>query len=155
MYHLRSLEAGEDITAAHQGDSDANGEVKKGRRMILREESVKSYEILKQGTDGLIMVCKQHPSNLLKSLFEYLKPSRPFVVFSPYKEPLVQTFLEIKQGGKAINVTLSESWLRNLQVLENRTHPEVMMSGGGGYILTGLKVKNDISKNSNKRLKTE
>ena len=39
-------------------------------------------------------------------------------------------------------VTLSETWLRNHQVLPGRTHPEVLMSGGGGYVLTGTYVDN-------------
>ncbi len=30
----------------------------------------------------------------------------------------------------------------SLQVLPERTHPEVMMSGGGGYLLSGLVVDN-------------
>ena len=29
-----------------------------------------------------------------------------------------------------------------LQVLPGRTHPEVLMSGGGGYVLTGIYVDN-------------
>ena len=37
----------------------------------------------------------------------------------------------------ALNLRLSETWMREYQVLPNRTHPEINMSGGGGYLLYG------------------
>lgn len=45
-----------------------------------------------------------------------------------------------------INIRLIENWLRNYQVLPDRTHPEVSMSGGGGYLLTGWKVASNNNK---------
>ena len=109
--------------------------------------------------DGLIIACKQHPTNILLALVKYLSFSRPFVVYSPYKEPLLEAYVAIKETGKAVMVTVSESWLRNYQVLPGRTHPEVLMSGGGGYILTGIYVDNSNDQNgsssSNKKPRTE
>lgn len=35
---------------------------------------------------------------------------------------------------------LSDSWLREYQVLPERTHPTVMMDCHGGYLLTGITV---------------
>ena len=92
--------------------------------------------------DGLVIACKQHPTNILLALVKYLSYSRPFVVYSPYKEPLLETYQAIKETGKSVMVTLSESWLRNYQILTDRSHPEVLMSGGGGYILSGIYVDN-------------
>lgn len=112
-------------------------------RQKQREESIKTYQMLQhRKMDGLIIVCKQHPSNILLALVKYLAFSRPFVIYSPYKEPLMETYVAIKDTGKAVMVTLSESWLRNYQVLPDRSHPEVLMSGGGGYILSGIYVDN-------------
>ena len=34
------------------------------------------------------------------------------------------------------------AWLRNYQILPERSHPEVLMSCGGGYILSGIYVDN-------------
>ena len=76
------------------------------------------------------------------SILRYLAPSRPFAVFSPYKEPLLDAYTAVKETGRSVMVTLSETWLRNHQVLPGRTHPEVLMSGGGGYVLTGIYVDN-------------
>lgn len=66
--------------------------------------------------------------------------------------------MAIKDAGTAINLNLSETWLRYhqvsdiettklssldncaVQVLPERTHPTVNMSGGGGYLLTGIRI---------------
>ena len=112
-------------------------------RQKMREDSNKSYNIIKQKKmDGLIISSKQHPTSILLHLIPYLAPSRPFVVFSSYKEPLMDAYFAVKETGKTVFVTLTETWLRNYQVLPDRTHPEVLMSGGGGYILSGLVVDN-------------
>ena len=136
MYHLRALEQGKDITHMHT-NKDENDETKKVAnngvvpfRQKQREQSIKSYKLIKDcQMDGLIIACKQHPSNILLSLIKYLSFSRPFVVYSPYKEPLMDAYVAIKDTGKAVMVTLTETWLRNYQVLPGRSHPEVLMSG--------------------------
>jgi len=156
MYHLRALEQGKDITHMHT-NKDENDETKKVAnngvvpfRQKQREQSIKSYELIKDcQMDGLIIACKQHPSNILLSLIKYLSFSRPFVVYSPYKEPLMDAYVAIKDTGKAVMVTLTETWLRNYQVLPGRSHPEVLMSGGGGYLLSGIYVDNSNPSSSN------
>lgn len=40
----------------------------------------------------------------------------------------------------AINLRLTDSWFREYQVLEGRTHPNMNMSQNGGYILAGTKL---------------
>merc|ERR1719188_1776656 len=163
VQHLRSLEQGQDILAHHRtedgetGDEpprkkaatdkkdNANEDVtrpNKPVRMSLREQSVAAYDKLVSDTcDGLIIVCKQHPAALLMFLSKFVCLSGQFTVYSPYKEPLLDAYMTIKESGSAINVNLSETWLRNYQVLPERTHPHVLMSGGGGYLLTGIIVQ--------------
>lgn len=41
----------------------------------------------------------------------------------------------------AVQLVLCDNWLREYQVLPNRTHPLVNMSGTGGYLLSGVKVE--------------
>jgi tRNA (adenine-N(1)-)-methyltransferase non-catalytic subunit len=60
--------------------------------------------------------CFQHPKAILLSLIKYLAPSRPFVVYSPFAEPLMETYLAVKDTGKAVMVMMTETWLRNYQV---------------------------------------
>ena len=96
VQHLRSLEQGQDILANHprledsgsgepprkkvaaSSETEAGGDTVNGSsaapatkpmRMSLREQSVAAYEQLgKEKCDGLIIVCKQHPSALLMFL---------------------------------------------------------------------------------------
>jgi len=161
IQHLRSLEQGQDILVnrfppptngqnrdAAGGDGEPpkkkphtdNGKTEeKPFRMNLREQSVATFNLIKsEPYDGLIIVCKQHPSALLTYLSKFIAPSRPFTVYSAYKEPLLEAYMAVKESGCAINCVLSETWLRYHQVLPERTHPTVNMSGGGGYILTGI-----------------
>ncbi|KAG0721878.1 tRNA (adenine(58)-N(1))-methyltransferase non-catalytic subunit trm6 [Chionoecetes opilio] len=56
--------------------------------------------------------------------------------------PLMELYSEVKTLG-GINMKLSETWLRHYQVLPQRTHPAINMSGGGGYLLYGTKVLRD------------
>lgn len=49
---------------------------------------------------------------------------------------------------------LSENWLRDYQVLPQRTHPNMQMHGTSGYIFSGIKVSpgdltSTISTNNN------
>ena len=59
-------------------------------------------------------------------------------MYPPYKEPLLDAYMMMKEQVSAANVNLSETWLRSYQVLPERTHPTVNMSGDGGYFLTGM-----------------
>ncbi|KAI1240426.1 hypothetical protein IHE44_0008848 [Lamprotornis superbus] len=94
----------------------------------------------------LIVASKFHPTPLLLSLLEFVAPSRPFVVYCQYKEPLLECYTKLRERGGVINVKLSETWLRNYQILPDRSHPKLTMSGGGGYLLSGITVVLEKSK---------
>ncbi|XP_043835929.1 tRNA (adenine(58)-N(1))-methyltransferase non-catalytic subunit TRM6 isoform X2 [Dromiciops gliroides] len=99
-----------------------------------------------RNADGLIIASRFHPTPLALSLLEFVAPSRPFVIYCHYKEPLVECYTKLRERGGVINLRLSETWLRNYQVLPDRSHPKLMMSGGGGYLLSGITVVNDKQK---------
>uniref|UniRef100_A0A8C3P5C4 tRNA (adenine(58)-N(1))-methyltransferase non-catalytic subunit TRM6 n=1 Tax=Cyanoderma ruficeps TaxID=181631 RepID=A0A8C3P5C4_9PASS len=107
------------------------------RRKKLKEAAALLGE---KNADGLIVASKFHPTPLLLSLLEFVAPSRPFVVYCQYKEPLLDCYTKLRERGGVINLKLSESWLRNYQVLPDRSHPKLSMSGGGGYLLSGITV---------------
>ncbi|XP_044300092.1 tRNA (adenine(58)-N(1))-methyltransferase non-catalytic subunit TRM6 isoform X2 [Varanus komodoensis] len=112
-----------------------------------RKKLIAAASLLKdRDADGLIVASRYHPSPLLLSLLEFLAPSRPFVVYCQYKEPLIECYTKLKERGGVINLKLSEAWLRNYQVLPDRSHPKLVMSGGGGYLLTGITVVKDSIK---------
>nr|SVE69954.1 EOG090X0AAB [Eubosmina coregoni] len=88
---------------------------------------------------GLVIACRK-PGMMAKELIKLLAPSGNFVLFSPHIEPLSDIYVQFRESNLAVNLKLTETWFRNYQVLPSRTHPEVMMSGSGGYILSGIKV---------------
>ncbi|NIG60334.1 tRNA (adenine(58)-N(1))-methyltransferase non-catalytic subunit TRM6 [Pontoporia blainvillei] len=96
-----------------------------------------------RNADGLIVASRFHPTPLLLSLLDFVAPSRPFVVYCQYKEPLLECYTKLRERGGVINLRLSETWLRNYQVLPDRSHPKLLMSGGGGYLLSGFTVAMD------------
>ncbi|KAF7994921.1 hypothetical protein HCN44_004393 [Aphidius gifuensis] len=90
--------------------------------------------------DGLTIIAKEHPSNIIQALLEFLGTSRPFVIYHCYREPLQETYIMLKQRRDIVNLKLLTNFCRNYQVLPNRTHPEIMMNDLGGYLLTGYLV---------------
>uniref|UniRef100_A0A3Q2PXV8 tRNA (adenine(58)-N(1))-methyltransferase non-catalytic subunit TRM6 n=1 Tax=Fundulus heteroclitus TaxID=8078 RepID=A0A3Q2PXV8_FUNHE len=99
-----------------------------------------------RNADGLVIASHFHPCSVLLGLLKFLSPSRPFVVFSQYKETLIECYTKLKEQGGTVNLMLTDTWLRHYQVLPDRTHPLLLMSGGGGYLLSGTTVATDPSK---------
>ena len=105
------------------------------------QETLMALKLLcKNDFDSLVLVSKFHPKLLLLTLLDFLPPSRPFVVYFTHQEPLMECFVNLKDKNIATNLELTEAWFRNIQVLPRRTHPEIVMSGTGGYLLRGIKV---------------
>jgi hypothetical protein len=55
-------------------------------------------------------------------------------------EPLADALQWMKRGNLVVNAKLQHTWLREYQVLPNRTHPHMMMCATGGFLLHGVKV---------------
>ncbi|KAL7741858.1 hypothetical protein ACLKA6_012075 [Drosophila palustris] len=104
-------------------------------------ENKRASDLMHAKFDSLVMAAKEHPSNIIQALLPLVKPSRPVVIFSTCKELLQETFMELKTTGKVTNLHVTSNWLRTYQILPNRTHPEVNMSGNSGYLLTGYTLK--------------
>ncbi|XP_077537820.1 tRNA (adenine(58)-N(1))-methyltransferase non-catalytic subunit TRM6-like [Haemaphysalis longicornis] len=133
----QQLESNDKSTAATD-PKDAERAARKQRRM---QEQERALGLLRtRSLDGLLVASKHHPTAIVLSLLEFVAPSRPFAVFCSYREPLVDCYAQLKDAGSAVFLKISESWLRSYQVLPDRTHPAINMSGGGGYVLTGIKV---------------
>ncbi|CAJ1969096.1 unnamed protein product [Cylindrotheca closterium] len=90
--------------------------------------------------DSVVIATKHDPTQSLIELLPYLAPSSPFVVFCEYIEPLAECFRELQEQRLAINLRLSDTWMREYQVLPGRTHPSMNMSQSGGFVLTGIKL---------------
>merc|ERR1711915_697997 len=88
---------------------------RKWARNIYQDRAL-SAKVLLSGIEGLVIAGRSDPKNVFLALVEYLKPGYPFVIFSPYKELLVDAYMSIKNVGGA-NLRLTETWLRQYQVL--------------------------------------
>ncbi|ESO07510.1 hypothetical protein HELRODRAFT_170048 [Helobdella robusta] len=111
------------------------------RRKERREKIGRVKLIIEENSfDGLIIATRMHTTPLLRHLLRHLSSSRPFVVFSPYKEVLMDSYMFLKDSNQVVLLKMFETWLRNYQILPERSHPHVNMSGSGGYLLTGFTV---------------
>lgn len=104
-------------------------------------ENERGCELLRENVDALIIVAKEHPVAILNTLLPFVKPSRPVVVFQLSRDILMETFIELKSGGRMTGLKLTSNWLRMYQVLPNRTHPDVNMNGNSGFLLHGYTVR--------------
>ncbi|XP_047327355.1 tRNA (adenine(58)-N(1))-methyltransferase non-catalytic subunit trm6 [Impatiens glandulifera] len=102
-------------------------------------ELIKSWN--ETGFSSLVIAATDaDPWNILKQVFPFLSFSAPFVIYHQYLQPLAECMHNLQVEKKAINLQISEPWLREYQVLPSRTHPHMQMSAFGGYILTGTKI---------------
>ncbi|KAL3874366.1 hypothetical protein ACJMK2_037392 [Sinanodonta woodiana] len=110
-------------------------------RKVRKEQRAKEWKdaryLLERGQlDCLIVASKLHPTPIVKALLKFVAPSRPIVVYSQFKEALMDCGVSLREEGGMVNYRLSETWLREYQVLPQRTHPKIQMSGTGGYLFT-------------------
>ncbi|CAG01490.1 unnamed protein product, partial [Tetraodon nigroviridis] len=150
----QSMEASSD---ANRSDDQAKEDREKRKEAKSQERKVKLEEKRKKmaaaaallegrNADGLVIASRFHPCPVLLGLLKFLAPSRPFVVYSQHKEPLIECYTKLKEVGGTVSLRLTDTWLRHYQVMPNRTHPLLLMSGGGGYVLSGITVSVDHSK---------
>uniref|UniRef100_A0A7N8YKA3 tRNA (adenine(58)-N(1))-methyltransferase non-catalytic subunit TRM6 n=1 Tax=Mastacembelus armatus TaxID=205130 RepID=A0A7N8YKA3_9TELE len=145
--HVNSLLAGTLDTTAKDPTAGSAAEEKKVKLEKKRKKLAAAADLLKgRDADGLVIASRFHPCPVLMGLLKFLSPSRPFVVYSQYKEPLIECYTKLKEHGGAVSLRLTDTWLRHYQVLPNRTHPLLLMSGGGGYLLSGTTVTMDGAK---------
>jgi len=113
------------------------------KKRLQLGESVRKY--FTSGVDSLIIAIKSEPPfELMQALFPYLSPSGSIVLYAPYLEYLIPCYQVLRDSESAVNLRLSETWLRQYQVLPRRTHPFMNMTGGGGYLLTGNKLRSTL-----------
>lgn len=64
----------------------------------------------------LVIAIKAQPTQLVLRLLRLVKLSCPFVVYHQYKEPLMELFVQLKERGGTVNLKLTETWHREIQV---------------------------------------
>uniref|UniRef100_A0A1A9V5P1 tRNA (adenine(58)-N(1))-methyltransferase non-catalytic subunit TRM6 n=1 Tax=Glossina austeni TaxID=7395 RepID=A0A1A9V5P1_GLOAU len=105
-------------------------------------ENRRACLLMREKFDSLFIAAKEHPANLVRELLQFIKPSRPIVIFSLCREVLTELYVDLKtNNSKVINLHLTSNWMRMYQILPNRTHPEVNMQTNSGFLLTGYTVE--------------
>lgn len=130
------------------------------RQQKKREHFERAKQILQsKSIDSIVISSKYNYITLMKELLPYLCSGGVFALHHTHIEMPSQTYdfckfqLSSKNSSinkdirntqyntECINVELFDSFMREYQVLPNRTHPDVNRSGGMGYILTGTKIQ--------------
>jgi len=108
---------------------------------IKRTRYEEARTLIASGVDSLVMISRYEPNSVLKEVFPYLTLSRPFVLFSTFPQTLAECFDTLIKQKAALNLDLTETWMRTYQVLPDRTHPMMNMEAASGYVLSGMKVE--------------
>ncbi|CAF2982346.1 unnamed protein product [Rotaria socialis] len=109
------------------------------QRRQRRLDGLQLFE--KTKLDSLIIASKYDSLSILQHLIDYLTLSSHFVIYSQSNETLLECYQFLKKRGGTIHVEIADSWLREYQILDERTHPFIRMSGASGYLLSGMIVQ--------------
>ncbi|XP_066998680.2 tRNA (adenine(58)-N(1))-methyltransferase non-catalytic subunit TRM6 isoform X2 [Anabrus simplex] len=135
---IENMVVDEETSKKRKHPEEEESSAKKARWEV---ETQRAADLLKaHPVDGLVVVAKEDPANILTTLLKFVAISRPFVVYSLIREPLMDLYVQLKCRSDVTALRLTESWLRTHQILPNRTHPDILTSGGGGYLLSGTVV---------------
>jgi tRNA (adenine-N(1)-)-methyltransferase non-catalytic subunit len=124
---------------------DPVNEYQRSFNVRLQRRAVESERILRtlrpHAFSALIIATTSlSPLSVYQHLLPLVAGSGHIVLYSPFKETLYDTFTQMRKSEECIAVDLTESWLREHQVLPSRTHPMMTTSGSGGYVLSAIRV---------------
>ncbi|RZB39972.1 Gcd10p domain containing protein [Asbolus verrucosus] len=109
------------------------------KKPAWQKDNERACRLLEMGVDSLIVTAKEHPLSIVDELVRFLKGGRSLVVFNLSREPLQDLYNHLKEKIDFVYIKIACNFMRNYQVLPDRTHPEVNMTAGG-YILTAFKL---------------
>ena len=111
---------------------------------------------LRTRAHALVLAPSLDPLSVLRATLPALHPSCAVVVYGDHLEPLARAFAWLRDSGHAVRVQLTETWQRDFQILENRSHPDMAMTANAGYVLSAIKVvREDDAEPSRKRPREE
>ena len=92
------------------------------------------------GADSFVAVVAEqyHALHVLKAILPLLSSGASFAIFCPFIEPLKEAAEYVKNKKIAVDVALTQLWVRQFQVLPGRTRPNMNMDDGAGYLLSGV-----------------
>ncbi|TIA86445.1 hypothetical protein E3P99_03674 [Wallemia hederae] len=132
---LEAKDGGENWKSHHERD-----------KIMKRKELFEAFfnlrkEFSEGGFDGLICASQYEPLSIIHKLYPHLSGSAPIVMHHPHLAVLTDAHMSLRNDSNFLAPVVSESWLRQYQVLPGRTHPNMQMSATGGYLLHTTRVK--------------
>ncbi|KAF8481320.1 Gcd10p-domain-containing protein, partial [Russula ochroleuca] len=133
------------LVLSAEPESGSYGSEKHKARLLKRKTASDALfnlreELFSGEFEGLFVASVYDPLSILGKLFSYLGGSASVVVYSPHLQVMSDLHATLRTDPRYLAPSISESWLRQYQVLPGRTHPMMTTSGGGGYLLHAIKV---------------
>ena len=153
---LSHMKDQKEINELKDGDEEEDEEKpqlgkRKREEEMLEEKILKAQEKLEtKSFDSLIVSTFYNPLPVVEGLWDCVRPSGKLVLHTEHLNAAIEVANFAESHGCA-EMSLTDSWFREIQVLPGRTHPDMRMQSGGGYLLTCTKVLPDIIEQGSKR----
>ena len=116
------------------------GKRKREGKTVNFEDYKPVFEILKtEKFDSLIISAFYDPFPVLELLWNSLRSSGNLVIRTEYLSVVLQCANFVNEKGCS-ELSVVDQWFREIQVLPGRTHPDMRMQTGGGFILSCTKI---------------
>lgn len=89
----------------------------------------------------LLIVGDYDIKEIVERFMHLLVPNGILVAYTNYIECIEHSFSLMQAEKDFVNVKIFDIFMREHQVLKNRTHPKTNMSAFSGYILSGYKIR--------------
>ncbi|ODV79972.1 adenine-N(1)--methyltransferase [Suhomyces tanzawaensis NRRL Y-17324] len=111
-------------------------------KRLKRSQDINSViDMVQAGNfDGFISVSTLHLPSLLPEVLPAIGGSRPIVLYSQFKELLLETQHSLSNDKRVLAPSIFETRVRPYQTIIGRLHPMMTMRGFGGYVLWGTRV---------------
>ncbi len=120
------------------------------KSFVMGPKHYKGLDVYLEGDlDCLLLVSKFDPFIILKHCCSKLAPSKPVVIFHSCLDVIKRCADWLKEEKQAVKIEISDVFSREFQVLPNRTRPTMKPEESTGYLLTAIKVSNDIDVEEN------
>lgn len=132
-FQERNVEDLSSLKASHRG------------QYYRKKQKYENFEFVRKLIDGArfesaIIGTSLNLPTLVPKLIPCIAGSSPLVIYSEYKEHLVETTHVLQKDLRVIAPTIMEIKVRQYQTIPGRMHPHMTSRGGGGYVLYGTRV---------------
>ena len=132
-----------------EADDDGEGsELPKVGSLLQRRATAAETSALREAGFTSVLVAAQalDPTALAKRLLPLCAPSAAIVFYAQYPQALAELMHWLTTEHMAVSLSLSETWVREQQVLPKRTHPVMSVQHVGGFVLSGFVTEEGASK---------